>query len=50
MGDQVSELDYKPHLPPRTDYGIGIVGCGGIINDASLPAYAEAQAECCRLL
>ena len=40
MGDRGPELDYKPHLPPRTDYGIGIVGCGGIINDASLPAYA----------
>ena len=39
MRDQRPELDYKPHLPPKTDYGIGIVGCGGIINDASLPAY-----------
>jgi predicted dehydrogenase len=26
-------------LPPKTDYGIGIVGCGGIVNYAHLPAY-----------
>ena len=41
MGDRRLELDYKPHLPPKTDYGIGIVGCGGIINAASLPAYGK---------
>lgn len=32
-------LDYKPKLPPKTDYGIGLVGCGGIVNYAHLPAY-----------
>ena len=26
-------------LPPKSDYGIGIVGCGGIVNYAHLPAY-----------
>src|SRR5262245_46135264 len=26
-------------LPPKHDYGIGIVGCGGIVNYAHLPAY-----------
>lgn len=31
--------DYKPKLPPRRDYGIGIVGCGGIVNYAHLVAY-----------
>jgi len=31
--------DYKPKLPPKTDYGIGIVGCGGIVNYAHLIAY-----------
>ncbi|MCL6511284.1 MAG: hypothetical protein K6U78_11385 [Anaerolineae bacterium] len=31
--------DYKPKLPPKTDYGIGIVGCGGIVNYAHLVAY-----------
>jgi predicted dehydrogenase len=29
-------------LPPKTDYGIGIVGCGGIVNYAHLPAYRKA--------
>lgn len=32
-------LDYKPHLPPKTDYGIGVIGCGGIVNYAHLVAY-----------
>jgi predicted dehydrogenase len=26
-------------LPPKTDYGIGVIGCGGIVNYAHLPAY-----------
>lgn len=26
-------------MPPKHDYGIGIVGCGGIVNYAHLPAY-----------
>ena len=29
-------------LPPQTDYGIGIIGCGGIVNYAHLPAYKAA--------
>lgn len=29
-------------LPERTDYRIGIIGCGGIVNYAHLPAYREA--------
>ena len=29
-------------LPPRTDYGVGIIGCGGIVNYAHLPAYNAA--------
>lgn len=33
------EIDYKPRLPTRSDYGIGIIGCGGIIDYAHLPAY-----------
>jgi shikimate 5-dehydrogenase len=35
-------LDYKPKLPQRTDHGIGIVGAGGIVNYAHLPAYKKA--------
>jgi predicted dehydrogenase len=37
------ELTYKPQLPPRHDYGIGIIGCGGIMNYAHLPAYKAHQ-------
>jgi len=33
------DLDYAPRLPERRDFGIGIVGCGGIVNYAHLPAY-----------
>jgi predicted dehydrogenase len=29
-------------LPPKSDYGIGIIGCGGIVNYAHLPAYKKA--------
>ena len=29
-------------LPPKTDYGICVVGCGGIVNYAHLPAYRTA--------
>jgi predicted dehydrogenase len=32
-------FEYRPSLPVRSDYGIGIVGCGGIVNYAHLPAY-----------
>jgi predicted dehydrogenase len=41
MSDSLLDLDYKPHLPPKTDYGIGIVGCGGIVNYATLPTYKQ---------
>lgn len=36
------ELNYQPVLPDRMDYGIGICGAGGIVNDAHLPAYRRA--------
>lgn len=29
-------------LPERADYGIGVIGCGGIVNYAHLPAYKQA--------
>ena len=29
-------------LPEKTDYGIGVIGCGGIVNYAHLPAYRQA--------
>ena len=36
------DIDDRIPLPPKSDYGIGIVGCGGIVNYAHLPAYRAA--------
>ncbi|MSR65435.1 MAG: Gfo/Idh/MocA family oxidoreductase [Verrucomicrobiae bacterium] len=33
------ELDYKPMLPAKHDYGIASVGCGGISTACHLPIY-----------
>ena len=41
-GDQLLRLDYRPRLPARRDRGIGIVGAGGIVEYAHLPAYRQA--------
>ncbi len=35
-------LDYKPKLPSKADYAIGLVGAGQIANQAHLPAYRKA--------
>ncbi|MFN3653382.1 MAG: Gfo/Idh/MocA family protein [Armatimonadota bacterium] len=37
----LSPSDYRPTAPERSDYGIGIVGCGGIVRHAHLPAYRQ---------
>lgn len=42
MTDVFPHLNYKPKLPRRLDHGIGIVGTGGIVNYAHLPAYKKA--------
>src|SRR5215470_10232639 len=42
MADVFPHLDYKPKLPKKLDRGIGIVGAGGIVNYAHLPAYKKA--------
>ena len=42
MTDIFPHLDYKPKMPNRLDHGIGIVGAGGIVNYAHLPAYKNA--------
>lgn len=36
----LAELDYRPPLPERPR-GIGIVGCGAIVQEAHLPAYRK---------
>src|SRR5437764_15453052 len=33
--------DYRPTAPVKKDYGIGIVGCGGVARGAHLPAYRQ---------
>jgi predicted dehydrogenase len=35
-------IDYKPRLGRKTDYGIGFVGTGGIVQYAHIPAYKKA--------
>ena len=42
MSSAHPELDFKPEMPRRMDHGIGIVGAGGVVNYAHLPAYAQA--------
>jgi predicted dehydrogenase len=42
MPEAFPHLDYKPKLPGKLDRGIGIVGAGGIVNYAHLPAYKKA--------
>jgi predicted dehydrogenase len=32
-------VDYQPHFPADYKPGIGIIGCGGIVKNAHLPAY-----------
>jgi predicted dehydrogenase len=36
---ELKPADYQPQSPAKKDYGIGIIGCGGIVNGAHLPAY-----------
>lgn len=36
------EIDYRPVMPRRRDHPIAIVGAGGIVQDAHLPAYRKA--------
>ena len=36
------DLDYLPHLPSKTDYGIGCLGAGFIMRDIHLVAYKNA--------
>jgi predicted dehydrogenase len=36
------DLAYRPKLGKKTDYRIGIVGCGGIVQASHLPAYRMA--------
>jgi predicted dehydrogenase len=35
-------MDYRPRLGKKTDYGIGLIGTGGIVQYAHIPAYRKA--------
>ncbi len=35
------QVDYKPSFPADYSPGIGIIGCGGIVKNAHLPAYKK---------
>ena len=35
-------IKWRPELPAKMDYGIGSVGCGGIVQYAHMPAYQKA--------
>lgn len=39
--DPATVPDYRPQFPADRRYGIGILGCGGIAQQAHLPAYAQ---------
>ncbi len=41
MKSDLFDLDYQPKLPPKHDYGIAIIGCGGIATTAHLPVYRK---------
>jgi len=41
MDSPILRVNYKPQLPSKIDYGIGIIGCGGIVNYGHLPAYRK---------
>jgi predicted dehydrogenase len=38
---ELETADYYPYPPEKKDYGIGIVGSGGIVRGAHLPAYKK---------
>ncbi|MCS7224973.1 MAG: Gfo/Idh/MocA family oxidoreductase [Armatimonadetes bacterium] len=40
--EEIVSIDYSIKLPEKKDYGIGVIGCGGIMNGAHLPAYQQA--------
>lgn len=43
MNEEALDLvvDYKPHFPAGSQIGIGVIGCGGVVKLAHLPAYQK---------
>lgn len=42
MSDHAFDLDYRPRMPRRRDFAIGVIGAGFIVRDCHLVAYANA--------
>ncbi len=42
MSNLCPTLDFRPEMPRRLEHGIGMIGAGGVVNYAHLPAYAKA--------
>jgi predicted dehydrogenase len=38
---ELQSEEYQPRPPERHDYGIGLIGCGGVARGAHLPAYRQ---------
>src|SRR5262249_25161762 len=38
---ELTPEQYQPQPPARRDFGIGVIGCGGIARGAHLPAYQK---------
>src|SRR6187401_2281341 len=36
---QIIQTALEHRLPPKTDYGIAFIGCGGIVNYGHIPSY-----------
>src|SRR6266545_3722732 len=36
---QIVRSAFERNLPPKIDYGIAFIGCGGIVNYGHIPAY-----------
>jgi predicted dehydrogenase len=36
------DVNWKPQLPQKMDYGIASIGCGGVVQYAHMPAYRKA--------
>ena len=50
---KITRDDYFPAPPDKKDYGIGIIGCGGIVRGAHLPAYRNCGyrvVACCDIV
>jgi predicted dehydrogenase len=38
----INDIQWRPRIGNKTDYGIGFIGCGGIVQYGHIPAYKKA--------